>query len=589
MLIGNRDQTGGRVTHSKFLRYSIVALLLAACTDLAPTSVPAVTRKATVVLSAASQPVLAWPLHVDGPYSSPVTTVFDHNMSRPYQYNGSLVATNDLTALRSAGTMGTKPAECYRTTNGQTSSLLSVFNYVGPSDCNSPDFLSYDDHPGIDYSYCVGTPIYAPAEGIVRYEINGPEGKAENYNSLTVVLPTGWRVRFLHLNSFYDPTTNSVRKIPAAGCASNLNLAAAPSTPCPECAANGETIGLSRADPIGYTGDYNKKRGGVAPHLHLEVIDPNGIPRDPYGWNGRTMADPYSVTNSSLWVAPSATISPIASGFAWPLGLSVSGSTLAVTDYSGGAVYRVSTTGGPAAVLASGLNSFGPTSVVNDGSNIYWIQYAYPGPSLLKKVPVAGGRITTVASMVNGGSALGADNTYLYFFAADSIRRVRKSGGTITSLASANAADGPCFTVSGGFVYFIDQWQVKKVSVNGGTVTPMTAGLTTASDIVVVGSAVYWTNPFENSNSAKGLFSVPTSAVSAVPTTRIANSSIVALATDGTSLFGLSNGVFRYDLSNFSNATTLASFSSGQLGQGLEVDGEYVYWTYFDSIYKTAK
>lgn len=247
-----------------------------------------------------NEAILHWPLHSDGPLTAPVATVFDHKMTRPYKYDGELVATNNLTALRNAGIMGEKP-ECYRTTNGQNTTLQQVMNYVGPSDCRTPDYLSYDDHPGIDYSYCVLTPIYAPANGTVRYDLNGPEGKASDYNSLTVVLPSGWRIRFLHLNSFYDEKTKTVRRIPAAGCGSNKDLKAAPSVPCPECAKPFEEITISRSDPIGYSGDFSKKRGGVSAHLHIEVLDPTGRPRDPYGWNGAPATDPYVTSNGNLW------------------------------------------------------------------------------------------------------------------------------------------------------------------------------------------------------------------------------------------------------------------------------------------------
>src|SRR5687767_6608192 len=131
----------------------MVAMSIPGCNDLEVPSAPVEIRRAVQLVS--DEQILAWPLRVDDQYTARVGSVFDHSMQRPYKDDGTIVAATGLTALREAGSTGGK-GPCYLTTNGSTTSLQAAFNYVGPSSCPS-DYLSYDDHPGFDYSYCVGT------------------------------------------------------------------------------------------------------------------------------------------------------------------------------------------------------------------------------------------------------------------------------------------------------------------------------------------------------------------------------------------------------------------------------------------------
>jgi hypothetical protein len=281
------------------------------------------------------------------------------------------------------------------------------------------------------------------------------------------------------------------------------------------------------------------------------------------------------------------------SGLGYAFGLSRNGSVLAVTDYSAGALYKVSTLGGAPTVLANGLTRNGPAGVVVDDASTYWIEVdaaSASGTGLIRRISTSGGPITTLASFASMGAPLRSDGTNLYFWANGFIRRIRKVGGQVTSIVESNTADGPAFTIDRGRVYFIDQGSMKWIPIAGGAVTTMTSGVTTGSELLVVGTTLYWANPFTNSCCSEGIFSVATSAVSTAPTTRVLANSLNNLATDGTALYvrGIP-GVFRYTLPNFDTVTTLATVGGNGAGFALSVDAQNVYWAHFDQVLRTAK
>lgn len=265
-------------------------------------------------------------------------------------------------------------------------------------------------------------------------------------------------------------------------------------------------------------------------------------------------------------------------------GLSVSGSTLAfieVTDYCDiqpQRLLQVPTGGGTVTTLASGLIC--PKAVLNDGTNVYWIDGGTT-TGAIKRIPVGGGAITTLATgLVNTGTRLMSDGTSLFFVSDDAnqaltIRKIPRSGGAIIDLVTENSSYDIPFTIDGGTVYYHAQTNngtINRVSTGGGSVTTMTTNYVGASYLVVSGTTLYWSNV--------GLFSVATSAVSTMPTTLVASNGSTtfaeALATDGASLYVVDQvaGLLRYDLSNFASVTTLAA----EAYYSLALDSQSVYF-----------
>jgi len=283
--------------------------------------------------------------------------------------------------------------------------------------------------------------------------------------------------------------------------------------------------------------------------------------------------------------------------------LSISGSTLAftlVTDFcltQPQTLLQVPTNGGTVTTLASGLIC--PRGVLNDGTNIYWIDGSSTNGAI-RRIPVGGGTITTLATgIVDASGRLMSDGTSLYFNVTNynanfcAIRKMPLTGGAIIDVVSESSCNTLTFTISGGIVYYFAGTNpgligtIKRVSTAGGIVTTLTTNVGfPAQDILVSGTRVYW-------SSGTGIFSVATSAVLTAPTTLVSGVQGRALATDGTSLYVAAQhlGVLRYSLSNFASVTTLyPSFAFN-----LALDGQSVYfWTDFDNsigrgIAKTLK
>lgn len=100
------------------------------------------------------------------------------------------------------------------------------------------------DRGGVDLVAPVGTPVYAPAAGRVLHLPNN--GTAGNSLQLAHDLNPGWRDVMSHLSSYMVPNGSHV--------------------------AQGALIALSG------------RSGGVAPHLHRHLLDPNGTRRNPWDY-----------------------------------------------------------------------------------------------------------------------------------------------------------------------------------------------------------------------------------------------------------------------------------------------------------------
>jgi len=260
------------------------------------------------------------------PTNAPITAVFDHNMAVPYECRSGFGGYGSMMAFTAEAAPDEYPeskgfGKCKKLfgyTNPNVSSFLAGYNYTG-----NRSVLYYDSHPGYDYGFGFGTALYPAINGCVTYLQNAAGVVAATGHVLAIIPqptePLGgckgaaktspYDVIYMHLSSFYDPTTQQVLQCTTSGtiCNSGQNI-----VPCPTCAQQDDWVSTNRANPIGYSGNFygtsKNGWGGVAPHLHFEVdqvLKTNPRAVDPYGWCGVPDTDPYTgftgLANTTFW------------------------------------------------------------------------------------------------------------------------------------------------------------------------------------------------------------------------------------------------------------------------------------------------
>ena len=205
---------------------------------------------------------LSFPLPNRDATTAKINSVFDHSMINPY--------TADEVVIAYTGEVGqSQYGQDYVTTingnalygfkNSSGTSFTVNGNYAG---AGHPTYLYYDGHPGIDYRTTDQSAngqinVLAAADGIAHW-VSGSV-----YNTIYIDHGNGYATRYLHLSQRIVSDLATV--------------------------VRGQVIGIS--------GD-----AGVpgSPHLHFEV-HLNGVPADPYGWQG-SGSDPYTrAVNVNLW------------------------------------------------------------------------------------------------------------------------------------------------------------------------------------------------------------------------------------------------------------------------------------------------
>jgi hypothetical protein len=193
---------------------------------------------------------------------------------------------------------GTNSCDTLRQADGRPFNFGAAGRYVGAGSCGGAGYLSYDNHPGIDYAFGYGTPLYPVVSGRVSYQI-APSGtsSAADYHTLSIDPEdgSGYRYFYLHLSTWRDGFGN-LWKTAANGTTV---------TACGDCPQDGDWVDMNRSQPIALTGNFQKTWGGVAAHLHFEATK-KGVPVDPYG---TFPGDPYSPVSVNLWDA----VSPVPS------------------------------------------------------------------------------------------------------------------------------------------------------------------------------------------------------------------------------------------------------------------------------------
>jgi peptidoglycan hydrolase-like protein with peptidoglycan-binding domain len=107
---------------------------------------------------------------------------------------------------------------------------------------------------GVDFATPVGTPIYAPVAGSVRFEAGN--GSGGYIISLALADSPGYVMQFLHCSGF-----------------------------------NGSNRSVKAGELLGYTGGAKGAPGAgssTGPHVHVHLVDPNGVREDVMPWFGNS-------------------------------------------------------------------------------------------------------------------------------------------------------------------------------------------------------------------------------------------------------------------------------------------------------------
>jgi hypothetical protein len=192
--------------------------------------------------------------------------------------------------------------------------------------------------------------------------------------------------------------------------------------------------------------------------------------------------------------------------------LSVAGSSVYWIDSGNKALDTVPLAGGAVTSLASGLplpSDLGiPVSMTVTGAHAYWTEPGNVvgcclrlGTGSVKRIPLAGGSVTTIASGLDRPGGVDVDaETLVWFEMWRLARRPHASGETLT-VASGIAADMPRLAADATHVYVLDTDQIKRVPIAGGPVEKLASTRlgaygdfsTVGQDIATDGRYVYWT------------------------------------------------------------------------------------------------
>jgi hypothetical protein len=148
----------------------------------------------------------------------------------------------------------------------------------------------------------------------------------------------------------------------------------------------------------------------------------------------------------------------------------------------------------PPGTLATGLSY--PVSVAVDDNYAYWIEAS---GKVLKRVSKSGGAPTPLATTLSSFGQMVLDGNYLYYLdSGTKVQKLLKSGGSPTTLATGSSFyDG--ITVQNNAVYWGASGVIYSVPITGGSATSVATSPTSFQDIAsirVTNDVVYWSQTY---------------------------------------------------------------------------------------------
>lgn len=198
---------------------------------------------------------------------------------------------------------------------------------------------------------------------------------------------------------------------------------------------------------------------------------------------------PFVVVGQFIYIADEQSIKklPIDGGYPemlYPTGIDLAivgrindiasdGSFIYWTEDYNSAVRRMSVLGGPVATLSTGTSPRAEEIAVANGF-VYWLDDLSTSGYSLRKLPVAGGILSTIATNIQSptGLEVDADNAYFAEHDTGDIRKVSVYGGPVTTLYDGTPRDSPSqITQDQTHIYWTNQTQVARVAKTGGGFT----------------------------------------------------------------------------------------------------------------------
>ena len=186
----------------------------------------------------------------------------------------------------------------------------------------------------------------------------------------------------------------------------------------------------------------------------------------------------------------------------------------------------------------------------------------------------------TLATGLSYPVSVAVDDNYVYWIEASGkvLKRVSKSGGAQTTLATNSFLGFGQMVLDGNYLYYLDSGtKVQKLLKSGGTPTTLATGSSFYDGITVQNNAVFW--------GASGvIYSVPTAGGS-VTTVATSSQDIASIRVTNNVVFWSQTlypgTVFAQPIGG--SRTTL---SSGNVAPGLAVQDNFVYFAGYDSVYR---
>lgn len=136
-------------------------------------------------------------------------------------------------------------------------------------------------------------------------------------------------------------------------------------------------------------------------------------------------------------------------------------------------------------VIATGLNDISGLRL--DDNDLYFVDY---GSKDVKKFDLNTSTLSTLIGGNSGEGGVAIDNNNVYFFLNGTVKKVSKSGGSVTTLISNIAGGG---ISDDTYLYFVQDNAIKKIPVNGGTISTVTTEYTgSISGMAVDDTYLYW-------------------------------------------------------------------------------------------------
>lgn len=245
------------------------------------------------------------------------------------------------------------------------------------------------------------------------------------------------------------------------------------------------------------------------------------------GSTGAGASATFSVTDACTVLASNLPYNPTSRGFSLyrPVLDQTSVYWVDYTLGSGSSIKKVSKTGGPVTVLASGLGAVNQIAV--DGTSVYWTEYNEgSGNGQIRSVPIGGGAITTLASGTPAGSVydvffptgIALDANYVYWgesAGGGAVRRVPKAGGQVIDIGRGlgNVNFLTLDASQSNFYILGDSGSFFRLPIGGGTRQTLATNVGTnlTGPLEIDQNAIYSEDLVDASSGRGGaIFAVPT-------------------------------------------------------------------------------